>query len=167
MHDAGGMCRCQGIGHLNAKSEHLGQCEWSICDFLVHAGAGEELHHDEIHFVGGFNRMNRHDARMIERGRRARLLDEAPAGRAVPIDLAGENLDGHGSAQLRVHRLEDFAHTARADLLDDLVVEELLVGLNGTHDGNVSVVNEVCTREGPVTVKVYVSFSATRYRPPP
>ena len=69
MHDTGRVGRGQRIGHLGTELQHLCERDRSIRNLLVQAGAGQVLHHDEICVVGGLDRVDRHDARMVERGR--------------------------------------------------------------------------------------------------
>ena len=83
---------------------------------------------DETHVVRGFDRVNRHDIWMVQRGGGAGFLlepiDTGPIGR----DLRPDDLDRDVTAEPRVAGAINFAHPARAERLDDFVGAEVRPG---------------------------------------
>ena len=69
--------------------------------------------------------VDRHDARMVEVGRRLGLGVE-PLDVGLVGELAGEDhLERDGPVEADLPRLEDDAHAAAGELADDLVVAEV------------------------------------------
>jgi hypothetical protein len=56
------------------------------------------LHHDEIQAIGVADFVNCHDVRMVQRGCRAGLLEEAPSSVCVGNDLRWEYFDRYEAA---------------------------------------------------------------------
>src|SRR5258708_25245433 len=83
------------------------------------------LHDDEwmmalfIHFVNGT------DIRVIESGRGFRLANQPFSGVVIFARLIGEYLDRYFAFKPGVLGQEHFAHAARAELFDDLIMREL------------------------------------------
>jgi hypothetical protein len=66
--------------------------------------------------------VNRADVGVVERGRRARLAQEAVEHRPVAGRLGGQELQGHGAVEDAVVGPVHDAHAPAAQLLDDPVV---------------------------------------------
>ena len=87
----------------------------------------EALPFDEFHRYEGLSLVladlvYRADVRMIERGSRLRLANEARLGIRVPRELARQKLEGHSALELRVLGLIHHAHPALPKLLEDFVM---------------------------------------------
>src|SRR6185369_4915972 len=79
-----------------------------------------ELHRDEDRVAGGPDLVDRDDVRVVERGRRARLLLEALPAVRVGGELRREDLDRDLASEPRVARAVDLAHSSRAERREDL-----------------------------------------------
>ncbi len=127
MHDPASVRGVQGVGDLQRVLDGRVQLDRSALEQLVEGHAFEILHDDErlagvlVDVVDGA------DVRMVER-RCGPCFALEPLERAGRSDVCGrQQLDRDGSQQLRVFRLEDHAHAARADLFEDPVVRDRLV----------------------------------------
>jgi hypothetical protein len=79
---------------------------------------------DEIDAVFLRDVVNRDDARMVQRRRGPRFLDEPAPAIGVADLVGGKDLDRDEPVQVRVARFVDDAHAAFADAVEDLVVRE-------------------------------------------
>jgi hypothetical protein len=114
--DAGGE-RCDQLGGaLRLATVGVG--------LLRQRAALEEAHGEEMAAVVLAHLVDGDDVRVVERGRRLRLVAEAMDGGLVGEPGAQDHLERHGAAEARVARLVDDAHAAAAELLEDLVVGE-------------------------------------------
>ena len=87
-------------------------------DLLLERPAREVLHHDERPFAVLADVVDRDDVRVAgEASHGERLAREALAHRRVLGIALRENLDRYGTAERRVGRPEDLAHTAPSDRL--------------------------------------------------
>jgi len=66
------------------------------------------------------------DVRVAEPGRRAGFPDESRSGCFALHRLIGQELEGYVAVKLLVVRAEDNAHSARAELRQDLIVGDRL-----------------------------------------
>ena len=126
VHDPGGVRLREPVRHLGADVEDAAGCERvALGHQLAQRLAVDELHHD----VGQPGRLpdvvDRHDVRVAERGRRARLLREAPEAQRVGGEPLGQELDRHVAVQLLVVGPPDLAHAAGPDAGGQLVSAEL------------------------------------------
>jgi|SRR5260370_29080606 len=64
---------------------------------------------------------------VIERGRSLRLLNETTQAISIGRKVAGQYLQCHSAAELRIFRQIHLAHPARAELRDDSVLRDGLV----------------------------------------
>src|SRR4029079_4535852 len=78
MDDAAYVSGGQGVGDGKRDAEQLVEAETLARDERVDARAPHVLHHDEVVAVGRLDLVNRDDVRVVEGGRRLRLLDKAP-----------------------------------------------------------------------------------------
>jgi len=86
--------------------------------------AAHELHRHEMNAVRLFDGVHGDDVRMIERGNGAGFALETRAPIFARGHLGRENFEGDLATELRVLGQINVAHTAGADLLEDLVVGE-------------------------------------------
>ena len=82
------------------------------------------LHGDERLPVLFANVINRANVGVIQRGRRLRFTLEAAQGLRIAGNLIGQELQCDKTVQPRIFRLEDDAHTAAPEFLDDAVVRD-------------------------------------------
>ena len=68
--------RRQRAGDVAANLKQLRQRQWSLCQPLCQRDTVNVLHDDERPRAGVLDGMNRHDARMVQGRRRARLAHE-------------------------------------------------------------------------------------------
>ena len=102
---------------------------WTTPELAAHV-----LHHDEVDAVRAVDLVHGDDIRVHERGRRARLAEEALLLHGVAREVAGEDLDGDFAIEACVVRAPHVAHAPCADMCNDLVVQEL----SADHDANAS-----------------------------
>ena len=81
--------------------------------------------------VGSIDRVQHHDARVLEGGNRLGLALEALAPQRVGGHVGRQHLDRHLAPQTRVLGQVHLAHTARTERLADGVGAELVSGVHG------------------------------------
>ena len=86
----------------------------------------EQLHDDEQPPVVLAHVVDGDDVGVAEPGARLRLAEEAGAKLVGDLDVARDDLEGHEAIEDRVMGLEDHAHAAAPDPLEDLVLPDLL-----------------------------------------
>ena len=116
------------VGHGNGHPERVGKPQALPRNQRIEAFAPHVLHHDEIVIGRRLDLVNRDDVRMIERGCRLRLLDEAPAAALVGQAIGRQHLDGHFAAEPRVAGAIDFAHAPGTDWTEHLIRTEPCAG---------------------------------------
>ena len=84
----------------------------------------EQLHHRDGHVVDDRQLVDRDDARVRQRGDRARLGLEPPPHLGIGRDVRRHHLDGDVAIEPRVARAIHLAHAAGADGFEDLVLRE-------------------------------------------
>ena len=124
MHDAAGVGGGEGVGERNPYAQELGSGQASRRRQLAERAALDELHGEETPAGVFLDRVDGHDAGMIERRDRARLALEASETLAVRGELFPNELERHVALEPGVARQEDLAHTARAERAQDAVVGE-------------------------------------------
>ena len=122
MDDAGCVRAGQGVGDGDRILQNLGRLQAAARDDMVERAAGDELHHDEVGAILAADVVNGDDVGMIQGGGGLGFLDEAQLAVGVGDLVGRQNLDRDKAVQLRIAGLVDDAHTALAQLLDDLVV---------------------------------------------
>jgi hypothetical protein len=90
-----------------------------------------ELHRDVERPLGFADVVDRQDVRVVQGRRRAGLLLEAEASRAILGDGLRQHLDRDLAAELRVPRPVHLAHPSRAERRDDLVRPQAGSGCDG------------------------------------
>jgi hypothetical protein len=94
----------------------------------------EILHGDEGMAVLFIDLVNGADVGMVERGGRAGFALEALQGAGIAGGVFGEKFEGDHAAESHVFSLIDDAHASSAQLLQDAIVRDDLVGHpRGTH----------------------------------
>ena len=79
--------------------------------------------------------VDRRDGRVAQRGQQACLAFEAGQTFGIFREHVRDDLDRDLAAEILVQGFPDLAHAALADLLDQAVVEELLIGFDGRTSG--------------------------------
>ena len=118
-----GMGGGQAVGDLGGVREGLGGAEGAALDLGPQALAAAEGHGDEhLPAIALADLVDGADVGVVEDGGRLGLVDEALAGLGVVGELQGQELEGHGAAELEVVGLIDDSHAASADLAEDAVL---------------------------------------------
>jgi hypothetical protein len=86
----------------------------------------QQLHNDEVPAFVLLDRVNGADVGVIEGGSGARLALEALERLAVLGHFRGKKLQGHAAAELRILGFVHHTHAARAQLAENLVMQERL-----------------------------------------
>ena len=95
-----------------------------LLDNRVERSPIHELHDEIEQFFGLFDRVNRNDMGMIERGCRSGLELEPLYHTVTKQECRQHDLDGHLAIQLYVMREEDGGHSAGSQLGKDLVLPQ-------------------------------------------
>ena len=105
-------------------AEDLGQGQATLDDEITERFPFDVLHREEQHAVGFFDRIDRDDVGVIERGRGLGLAQEARPRLRVVTAVVEHHLQRDGAAQPCVFSLVNFAHPARSEALDDAVMRD-------------------------------------------
>ncbi len=117
--------RFEGFRDLASYGERLVERDRALGDAVLERGA-RNVFEDEGRRVTAFLQpMNRRDVRMVERGQHLRFTLEASQPLGVVHEGVGQDLQRDITIQLRVPRLVDLPHAARAELFGDHVLPEL------------------------------------------
>ena len=119
--DAARVRRDERVRDGDGNPERLVQPHPLAWNERIQALAADILHHDEVVPVGRLDLVNRDDVRVIEGGRRLRLLHETATAICVRHQVSGQDLDGHFAAQARVACAIHLAHAPSSDEGEDLV----------------------------------------------
>ena len=98
--------------------------EAALRDEQVERLSFDELHREEVDALGLFDRVERDDVRMVQRGDGAGFALEAREAIGIARRLGGQHLERDVAAELRVGRAVDLTHGARANLRGNTVVPE-------------------------------------------
>ena len=112
------------IRQWNRDLEELAEGEALRWQHLCECLSLHQLHRDEVHAVGFFDGVHRHDVGVIERRDGLGFSRESRATVGVIGQLRRQDLEGDLAIEPRVLGQIDLAHPARADLVQDLVVGE-------------------------------------------
>ena len=93
-------------------------------DPAVERLAVDLFHRDEVEAVRRADVVDRDDVRVVQRGSRLRLPDEATSAFRVRDRSRRKELDGDGAIEPRVNGAIDDAHPAFAELVDDPIVRD-------------------------------------------
>ena len=118
----------EGFGDLPRDAERLVQRQGALGEPLGQGRALDQLHDEATVAVRLCQAVNVRDIGVVERGQNLGLALEA--GQPVLIGCHGgrQDLQGHLTLQLGVAGPIDLAHTARAEMADDLVGSEAGAG---------------------------------------
>jgi hypothetical protein len=106
----------QSGGDLRADAQRGQRIELPLCAKPLAQGVPRhKLHHDERQIDVLFNRVDRHDVRMIDCRRRAGLTDKPPSRCRIGRQRAIQDLDRNRTPQTLVTSLEQHAHAAVPD----------------------------------------------------
>lgn len=94
----------------------------------VQRAARDVLHHHEVDALLFADVVDGDDIGMIERRCGLRFLDEPQLARCLTEIFRTQHLDRDETVQPRVPRFEHFAHAARAQRFEDLIVAEGAAG---------------------------------------
>src|SRR5262249_12300990 len=93
------------------------------------------LQYDEVRALDRFDGVDDDNVGVVEGRGGPRLPQQALLGLLVLRGLGGKPLDGNVSAEPGILSLVDFAHPALADLAEDAVVKQGLIGRQRAHLG--------------------------------
>ena len=131
MDDPGGVRLREAVGHLRGDGKELSHRSRAGAEDLAQRLAVDELHGDVGRAALATDLVERHDVRMVERGRGARLVGEARQPLRIGGDVGGQHLDGHRPLQPHVLGAIDLAHPARSERCLDLERAEPCTGRKG------------------------------------
>ena len=114
------------FGHLGGELQRAGERKGLSLQQIAELLALDELHGDESGAVRFVDLEDGGDVRMVERGGRLGLLDEAPPPFLVGDQFRRQHLESHLAIELGVEGPVDDPHAAAADLVEDLVVGKRL-----------------------------------------
>ena len=106
---------------LDGDVEHFDEGQGAFGDPLLQASAFDEGHGQEHLPLGFVDLVDRADVGVVEDGGGLGLSQESLFGFRVPADLLGQELERDRPAQFRVLGLENDAHPALADDIQELV----------------------------------------------
>jgi hypothetical protein len=98
--------------------------EAALRNHAVERLALDQLHREEVDAVGLFDRMERHDVRMIERGGGPRLSLETFEALRIAAHVGRQDLEGHRASEPGVRGAVDLTHAAGANRGGNPVVSE-------------------------------------------
>ena len=114
----------QRIGHLHRVFQRLRHAQPALGNQIHQRLAADELHHHEFRIAFGNDVVDGDDVGMIQRGSGLRFLNEsAPALRFAGVGDR-QYLDGDEAFKTQVLGLINLAHSARAQLLEKLIVSD-------------------------------------------
>jgi hypothetical protein len=121
MHDARPVRAVEGVGDLDAETEHVVDRERPALNAIRERLALDQLH-DEVEIVPlAPDVVDDADVRMVERGNEPRLALEARADLGRACQIARQDLDRDLAAEAAVAGAIDLAHASGADGREDLV----------------------------------------------
>ena len=124
MRDGALVRRADGVGKRNRDRQQPIQRHASGGDEGVERLALHQFHRQEQPALVLFDRVNRDDVGMIQRGDGSRFAGEALAAIRIGGDGVGQDLEGHPPAEFQVLGLVHLAHPARPKRTHDPVVRE-------------------------------------------
>ena len=124
MNDALVVRRFHRIGHLREERKRFFDGDRTLLDALLERFALDELHHQKANAVVFLEAMKGRDARMIQRSKKPRLALEPRQTLFVLRERFGKDFDRDFTTELGVAGAINFAHPARTDEREDLVVTE-------------------------------------------
>ena len=92
MDNAFRMCARQPLGDLHGDPQRFGELHAGARNQVIERAARDKLHRDEVGPIGLRDFVDRDDVRMVQRGRRPRLLDKRRRRSGSATLSAGSNL---------------------------------------------------------------------------
>ena len=123
--------RRQALGNLRRQAERVVHRQGSLLQQAPQRLPPHVLHGNEDDAIRFADLEDARDVRVIDRGLGAGLMEQAPTALRVGNQLGREDLQSDLTPELRVLRLPHNSHAALADLLEEAVVGELVVGIEG------------------------------------
>ena len=114
--------RLEPLGDLAADVEGFVDGKRPARESLRQRLAFDELQDQEALALGLFQAVDRGDVRVIERCQQLRFALEPGEPLGIRREGFGQHFDGHLAVEPKVLGTVDFAHPARTELLDDLVM---------------------------------------------
>ena len=126
MNDSLGVRRFQSVCDLNGYRQQLLDFHRLPGHLLRERLAHQQLHHDEMPALVLLDRVDGADIGMVQGRSRARLALKALEQLAVLGHFGRKKFQRHAAAKLRILGFVHHAHSACADLLDNLVMRKSL-----------------------------------------
>ena len=125
MDDAPVVGRGERVGHRHGQLEDPSDGESVAADHGGERPAGDPLHDEEADAAGFLDRVQGHDAGVVQRGDRSGFLLEAGEAVSIAREVGRQDLDGDVAAEAGVAGEVDLPHASRAELAADFVGAEL------------------------------------------
>ena len=127
MQDAFFVRSIESVGKLNSNFQRARDGDTAGGDQFVERLPLQQLHRDERLRLELFDRVNRADARVIQRGGRARFAQETFYGLRIAVRIFRQEFQRHAPAKFRVFRFVHYSHAAAAEFAEDTIVADGLV----------------------------------------
>src|SRR5262249_26150103 len=133
MHDASAVGCIQSVRYLERKPQHLGLRECSSSDHGLERLSRNQFHRDEVGLLFRECIEDRDDIRMIQGRSNTRFAKESLPGRRSH-EPGFHCLERYETTQVQVPGLEDFAHRAFANPLNDFEMTNFLSNRYQDHE---------------------------------
>ena len=133
MNDARGVGGGERARDLSGVLQRLRRRQASSGSQVAQRFSADVFHYDALHVSFRDNVIQGNDVGMVEGRSRLRFLEETALALGVGGQAGRQNFYRHQTIEPVVLRLVDFAHSAGANLVDQLVVKDLFAdhGANG------------------------------------
>ena len=128
MDDPALVSRLERLGHLESDRQRLVDRDRPFAQTPLQVDARGQLHREEPDVPGLVQAVDGGDARVVERRQQLRLALEARQPVGVLGEQVRQDLDGHLAVERRVDGTPHHTHPPFANLLDEAVVADRLVG---------------------------------------
>ena len=123
--------RLECLGNLRRNFDGVGFGHRTTRDEIGQVLAADELHRDEPLTVGLVETEDSRDVGVVDRRQRLGLAFKSAHALGVGRERLGQDLDRDFTVEGAVDRLPDHPHAARADLVDETVVQQGLARFEG------------------------------------
>ncbi len=151
MQDAVRVRVAQGVDDLNGARQDLVQLDRCPAQPRVERFALDILHRDVLAAVGFADLVDGADVRVIERGGRARLLQQAPTRVGIGLRLRRQEFQGDAAAELQVIGEKHLGHPAGPELGANDVPTKLPTLGNRTHGSDLLLSPESLAARRPIS----------------
>ena len=138
MDDAPRVGRRQALRQLQAQADYFLRGQRSRGQLLVKRFSGNVFRDQKVGLAVGVKVVNGGDVRVVELGQGEGFLAKTLAGSLVRQGAGRQDFYGNVAFQLLIMGKKDHSHPARADLLHDAVVAEILPEHVPEHTGMLS-----------------------------